>query len=64
MSNAVDRILNPRTVAVVGASNDPEKRGYRAIKTLLADEYQGEIIPMVIAEVEPIGRLYFRWIRR
>jgi len=46
MSNAVDRILNPRTVAVVGASNDPEKRGYRAIKTLLADEYQGEIIPI------------------
>lgn len=46
MSNALDRILNPRTVAVVGASNDPEKRGYRAIKTLLADGYQGKIIPI------------------
>ncbi len=46
MPNILDRILNPRTVAVVGASNDPEKRGYRAIKTLLADEYQGEIIPI------------------
>ena len=46
MPNVLDRILNPRTVAVVGASNDPEKRGYRAIKTLLADEYQGEIIPI------------------
>lgn len=46
MPNALDRILNPRTVAVVGASNDPEKRGYRAIKTLLADGYQGEIIPI------------------
>lgn len=46
MPSALDRILNPRTVAVVGASNDPEKRGYRAIKTLLADEYQGEIVPI------------------
>ena len=33
-------------IAIVGASNDPEKRGYRAIKTLLADEYQGTIIPI------------------
>lgn len=46
MPSAIDRILNPRTVAVVGASNDPEKRGYRAIKTLLADEYRGTIVPI------------------
>lgn len=46
MPNVLDSILNPRTLAVVGASNDPEKRGYRAIKTLLADEYQGTIIPI------------------
>ena len=46
MPNALDAILNPRTVAIVGASNDPEKRGYRAIKTLLADEYQGTIVPI------------------
>src|ERR671915_502184 len=46
MPNVLDAILNPRTVAIVGASNDPEKRGYRAIKTLLADEYQGTIIPI------------------
>ncbi|MGZ5150419.1 MAG: acetate--CoA ligase family protein [Burkholderiales bacterium] len=46
MSNALDAILNPRTIAIVGASNDPEKRGYRAIKTLLTDEYRGTIIPI------------------
>ena len=46
MPNALDAILNPRTVAIVGASNDPEKRGYRAIKTLLADEYRGTIVPI------------------
>lgn len=46
MTNIIDRILNPRILAVVGASNDPEKRGYRAIATLLADCYQGKIIPI------------------
>jgi len=46
MSNELDAILNPRTIAIVGASNDPEKRGYRAIKTLLADEYRGTIVPI------------------
>jgi acyl-CoA synthetase (NDP forming) len=33
MPHPLDPILNPRTVAVIGASNDPEKRGYRAIRT-------------------------------
>ena len=46
MPNALDAILNPRTIAIVGASNDPEKRGYRAIKTLFSAEYQGMIIPI------------------
>jgi acyl-CoA synthetase (NDP forming) len=46
MSHPLDRILNPQTVAVVGASSDPEKRGYRAIATLIADGYAGQIIPI------------------
>ncbi|MGZ5258627.1 MAG: CoA-binding protein, partial [Burkholderiales bacterium] len=55
MQNVLDRILNPRVVAVVGASNDPEKRGYRAIKTLLADEYRGEIVPINPKEKKILG---------
>jgi acetyltransferase len=46
MLHPLDRILNPRTLAVVGASSDPEKRGYRAIATLVADGYKGKIIPI------------------
>ena len=46
MSHPLDRIFNPRVLAVIGASNDPEKRGYRAIKTLMADNYEGTIIPI------------------
>jgi len=46
MPHALDPILNPRRLAVIGASNDPEKRGYRAIRTLIADHYRGEILPI------------------
>jgi acyl-CoA synthetase (NDP forming) len=46
MSHPLDRIFNPRVLAVIGASNDPEKRGYRAIKTLMAENYEGTIIPI------------------
>ena len=52
---SVDNILNPRTLAVIGASNDPEKRGYRAIATLQADKYQGTIIPINPKEKKILG---------
>lgn len=55
MPHPIDRILNPRTLAVVGASNDPEKRGYRAIATLVADGYEGEIIPINPKAPEILG---------
>ena len=55
MPHPLDPILNPRTLAVVGASNDPEKRGYRAIKTLLADGYQGKILPINPKAKEILG---------
>ena len=55
MANVIDAILNPRTVAVIGASKDPAKRGYRAIETLLADHYSGEIIPINLREKEILG---------
>ncbi len=51
----IDTILNPRRIAIVGASKDPAKRGYRAIKTLLADNYAGEIIPINPKETEILG---------
>jgi len=55
MPHELDPILNPRTVAVIGASNDPEKRGYRAIRTLQADSYQGRIIPINPKASEILG---------
>ena len=55
MPHELDPILNPRTIAVIGASNDPEKRGYRAIRTLQTDHYQGKIIPINPKATEILG---------
>jgi acetyltransferase len=55
MPHPLDPILNPRTVAVIGASNDPEKRGYRAIRTLQTDRYRGRIIPINPKSTEILG---------
>lgn len=42
----IERIMDPDTVAVVGASNDETKRGYQAIETLQKGGYGGEIYPV------------------
>jgi acetate---CoA ligase (ADP-forming) len=55
MAHPLDPILNPRRLAVIGASNDPEKRGYRAIRTLLTDHYRGEILPINPKASEILG---------
>ncbi len=55
MPHPLDPILNPRTIAVIGASKDPTKRGNRAIKSLLGDRYAGKIIPINPREREILG---------
>jgi acetate---CoA ligase (ADP-forming) len=55
VDNVIDRILNPNTLAVVGASSDPEKRGYRAIATLVTDGYRGTILPINPRASEILG---------
>ena len=38
--------LVPQAVAIIGASNEPTKRGYRAVQTLLKDRFAGRIYPI------------------
>lgn len=47
--------LKPRSIAVVGASRDPAKRGYRAIKALIDGGYTGRILPINPKESEILG---------
>ncbi|MFO7753409.1 MAG: acetate--CoA ligase family protein [Desulfobacteraceae bacterium] len=42
----LDRVLNAKSVAVIGASRNETKRGYQAIKTLLKEGYEGDIFPV------------------
>jgi len=42
----LDKVLNAESVAIIGASKNKTKRGYQAIKTLLADGFEGQIYPV------------------
>ncbi len=55
MPHYLDPVLNPRTIAIIGASKEPTKRGYRAIQSLFSDRYQGQIFPINPRESEILG---------
>ncbi len=45
-SNQLNSIFFASSVAIVGASTNETKRGYRAIETLLREKYEGKIYPV------------------
>ena len=51
----LNHILDARSVAVVGASRNPTKRGYQAIKILLDEHYDGRIYPVNPKESRILG---------
>jgi len=53
--HALDAVLRPRSVAIIGASPDPTKRGYQAVRALLEAGYAGRIIPVHPAGGELLG---------
>ncbi|MES2710621.1 MAG: acetate--CoA ligase family protein [Pseudomonadota bacterium] len=55
MSSPIRDILKPRSVAIIGASRDPAKRGYRAIEALHRQGYAGRIAPINPKETEILG---------
>ena len=42
----LDKVLNAKSVAIIGASKNKTKRGYQAIKTLQADGFEGQLFPV------------------
>ena len=53
--NALNGLLRPKAVAVIGASNTPGKIGYSVINKLLAGGYEGKIYPINLKEPEIQG---------
>ncbi len=42
----LDPILLPRSVAVIGASTDPRKRGFQVLRALRESGYRGRVLPV------------------
>ena len=55
MSEHLLRMLNAKSIAIVGASTNPSKRGYQAINRLIADGFKGEIFPINPNSSEILG---------
>lgn len=52
---SLERVLNPSSVAVVGASRNETKRGFKAVKTLLDGQFEGAIYPVNPGEERLLG---------
>ncbi len=55
MSSQLHSVLAPDSIAVIGASSDPTKRGHQAIKQLLADGFDGPVYPINPKAPEILG---------
>jgi len=42
----LDRVMHPKSVAIIGASKTETKRGYQSIQTLRASKFEGAIYPV------------------
>jgi acetyltransferase len=56
MSHPLDAIFRPKSLAVVGASNAPEKYGYIILKNILDAGFAGAVYPVNPKATEILGR--------
>ncbi|GAB2689314.1 acetate--CoA ligase family protein [Nocardia thraciensis] len=54
-ATALQRLLDPRSIAIVGASTDPAKRGYQAIRALQESGYAHPVYPVNPKASEILG---------
>ncbi|MBC2717474.1 MAG: acyl-CoA synthetase [Desulfobacteraceae bacterium] len=52
---SIESILNAESVAIVGASKDPTKRGLQTIRSLIDEKYEGRIYPVNPKEKKILG---------
>jgi len=45
-NNTIDLFLNPKSVAVIGASKNMTKGGYRIVNNLLSNNFKGKVYPI------------------
>jgi acetyltransferase len=59
----IDRVMHPSSVAIIGASKNETKRGYQAIRTLMASKYEGDIYPVNPREDHILGFRCYKDVR-
>ncbi|MGD9368837.1 MAG: CoA-binding protein, partial [Desulfobacteraceae bacterium] len=59
----LERVMRPRSVAVIGASKNETKRGFQSIQTLLANKYEGAIYPVNPKENQILGIPCYKSVR-
>ncbi|HHF58719.1 MAG TPA: CoA-binding protein, partial [Thermoplasmatales archaeon] len=53
-------LFEPRSVAVIGASKNPEKIGYRILSNIIHGGYKGEVYPVNVKGGEILGKKVYR----
>ena len=53
-------LFEPRSVAIIGASRNPEKIGYRILSNILHGGYKGKIYPVNVKGGEILGKKVYR----
>jgi len=61
--HALDEIFNPASIAVVGASSDPNKAGYHFFKDLIDLKFNGNIYPINLDGKDVLGFKSYRNLR-
>lgn len=55
MSDSIGIMMNPKSVAIIGASEDPNKVGYAILKNYLDLKYKGKLYPINFKSEEILG---------
>ncbi len=63
MTHPLDRFLNPRSVAVIGASTVPHKAGGRRWRSMVDAGFHGPLYPVHPSATEVLGRKAYRSLR-
>lgn len=59
----LDRVMHPRSIAIIGASKNETKRGYQAIRTLMNSRFEGDIFPVNPKEDQILGFRCYKDVR-
>lgn len=58
----LQQLFAPQSVAVIGASRNPDKVGYRVLENLIKGGFEGRLYPVNPQATEVLGLQTYRWL--